>query len=86
MIPVTDHILKRASADVFLCSCGMAFCMCPDQRVAEQRHRQHLTHIAEHRATVKAAQKAGRQSDLDGDDPQGRNWCNPFGQGVFKDK
>lgn len=85
MTPNTGHELRRASADCFMCACGMGFMMCPDQRVAQQRHATHLAHIHTHRAKIKDAQANKIQHTLDeGEDPSGRNWCNPFGQGLFR--
>lgn len=84
MTPIEGHELRRASADCFLCGCGMGFVMCTDQRVAERRHNQHVDEIRKHRATVKDAQVNGIQSTLVDDGQESANWCNPFGQGLFR--
>jgi hypothetical protein len=84
MSTVEGHALRRASVDCWLCQCGFAVFGAKNDRDAGQRHSQHIGEVMRYRAHIKQAQKDKRQSDFA--DSQERNWCNPFGQGLFKER
>ena len=88
MTPVSDHELRRASADCWLCQCGFAVFGAANDRVARQRHSQHVDEIRKHRATIKEAQKNGQQTtaDFDAGQEHDTHWGSPFRQGVLNNR
>jgi hypothetical protein len=88
MSVLDGHDLKRASADCYLCGCGKAFFSIngqPSDREIRLQHANHVDEIKHARARIKDAQKNKIQSTLTSDDDSRANWCNPFGQGLFRE-
>lgn len=77
----TGHELRQAASTTWLCQCGYAIQMCPNSRIAQQRHAVHLAHVRDHRAHVKDCQKNKVQSELGGD-AQDTHWSSAFRKPV----